>query len=130
MDPAKSDSPSVLGSGLIALDLIVAPGGFVTHSIGGTCGNVLTLLSSQGINAVPVGQSGNDLAADLIRGQLAAVGSDSSLLLRKSGVNTPRIVELAPRNGTLRHRFAFTCPLCKTRLPRNSAPREEEVRQF
>lgn len=130
MPSVNSDCSSVLGTGLIALDLIMTPGGSVTHSIGGTCGNVLTVLSSQGINARPVGHSGVDIAADLIRQHLAAVGSDSSLVLRKSGVKTPRIVELAPGNGSLRHRFAFTCPECNTRLPRNLALREEEVRNI
>ena len=120
--------PTVVGSGLIALDLIIASSGAVTHSVGGTCGNVLTLLAAHGLNVRPVGKTGDDLAGRLIRSHMASWGSDISLIQRSSGIHTRRIAELTPRNGSNRHRFAFTCPRCSRPLPRNSTLREEEAR--
>ena len=128
MRPAKGDRPTVLGTGLIAMDLIVSSGGTVTQSIGGTCGNVLTVLLTHGINARPVGKAGSDLAADFIYEILDSCKTYSSLVLRADEADTPRIVELAPANGTLRHRFAFVCPRCSRRLPRNLVMRKEQAR--
>ena len=122
--------PTVLGCGLIALDLIVTSDGTVTHSIGGTCGNVLTLLAAHRVNTIPAGRIGDDVPGDLICAHLTALGSDLSLLQKASGIHTPRIVELVPINGSIRHRFAFSCPRCMRRFPRNSTLREEEARRL
>ena len=130
MQPDGGNRPTVVGSGLIALDLIIASSGTVTHSVGGTCANVLSLLAAHLVNVKPVARIGEDVSGVLIRAQMADFGSDLSLVLKTSGIRTPRIVEFAPSNGSMRHRFAFTCPKCTRRLPRNSALREEEARRM
>ena len=124
------DRPTVLGCGLIALDLIVTSDGTVTHSIGGTCGNVLTLLAAHAVNIIPAGRIGDDVPGDLICAQLTASGGDLSLLQKTSDIRTPRIVELVPISGSIRHRFAFSCPRCMRRFPRNSTLREEKARRL
>ena len=130
MQLTDGDRPTVVGSGLIALDLIIASSGAVTHSVGGTCGNVLTLLAAQGVKVRPVGKTGDDIAGGLICAHMAAWGSDLSLILRTSGVLSRRIAEFTPTYGSIRHRFAFKCPGCRRRLPRSSALREEEARSL
>ena len=127
MQLRDDDRPTVLGSGLITLDLIVTPSGAVTHSVGGTCGNVLTLLAAHRLNVRPAAKVGDDIAGCLIASQMAAWGSDVSLVLRVPEVKTPRIVELVPSVGSTHHRFSFTCPGCNLRLPRNSPLRGDEA---
>ena len=61
---------------------------------------------------------------------MAAWGSDLSLIHRTSDIRTRQIVELAPTNGSVHHRFVFTCPACWRRLPRNSGLHEEEVKRL
>ena len=120
--------PAVVGSGLIALDLIITSSGAVTHTVGGTCANVLTLLAAHAVSVRPVARIGDDVPGVLICAQMAHLGSDLSLVLKTPSIHTPRIVEFAPSNGSMRHRFAFTCPRCTRRLPRNSALKDEEAR--
>ena len=122
-----NEKPTILGSGLIALDLIVTSTGAVFHSVGGTCANVLGLLAAHGVDARPIGKIGDDVAGDLICAHMTELGSDLSLIRRGSGTRSPRIVELAPSNGASQHRFAFTCPKCSRRLPRSHGVTEEEA---
>ena len=122
--------PTVVGSGLIALDLIITSSGSATHTVGGTCANVLALLATHMVNVRPAVKIGDDVPGVLIQAQMASFGSDLSLVLKTSGMPTARIVEFPPPNGSMRHRFAFTCPRCARRLPRNSALREEEARNM
>lgn len=126
----SGDRPTVVGSGLVALDLIITSSGTVTHSLGGTCANVLALLAAHTVNVRPAARIGDDVPAVLIQAQMADLGGDLSLVLKTPRTQTPRIVEFAPSNGSMRHRFAFTCPQCTRRLPRNSALREEEARSM
>ena len=130
MRPIEVPIRTVIGTGLIALDLIVTSSGIVTHTVGGTCGNVLTLLSVHGINTRPIGKIGCDQAGDLVCAQMSHLGSDTSLVLRTSAIHTTRIVEIAPTDGAIRHRFTFTCPKCTRRLPRNSALKEGQAQQL
>jgi len=62
---AGTRRPTVFGSGLIALDLIVSPessSSFQAHA-GGTCGNVLTVLAYLGWASYPVARLGDDAAS-------------------------------------------------------------------
>ena len=50
---AEPLKPTVVGTGLVALDVVVS-GDDVKYFAGGTCGNVLTCLSYLGWDAKPV----------------------------------------------------------------------------
>lgn len=130
MQLPDDDRPTVLGSGLIALDLIVTPGGAVTHSVGGTCGNVLTILAAHHVDVKPAARVGDDVSGRLIKAHMEAWGSDVSLFEKTSDIKTPRIVELVPITGSTNHRFSFTCPECNMRLPRNSPLRTDEAKRM
>src|SRR5437879_1248419 len=56
--------PAVLGTGLIALDVVVGPqpGAAPRCWAGGTCGNVLTILAYFGWRSYPAATLGNDVA--------------------------------------------------------------------
>jgi sugar/nucleoside kinase (ribokinase family) len=113
--------PLAVGTGLVALDIIVsgdrpeAP----NHWAGGTCGNVLTVLSYLGWQSAPVarlrdGEAATELLADLrqwgVSTEFVSLGEDGS---------TPVIVQWIRRtpSGEPYHTFSWRCPNCGARLP-------------
>ncbi|SOF00939.1 Sugar or nucleoside kinase, ribokinase family [Burkholderia sp. OK233] len=111
----------IVGTGLFALDVIVSPDGAVTHTaLGGSAGNVLSILAALGWNASPMGTLGDDVAACKVHDSFRAVGADLEFMRRSSDRCTPVIYQhqLASHEaGT--HRFSFACPTCgQYRRPR------------
>ena len=59
--------PGIWGIGLIALDLVLdTETNQLQMTAGGTCGNVMMMLSHLGWNAKPIGRLGGDTAGALI----------------------------------------------------------------
>lgn len=110
------------GAGLIALDLLVldARDLRLRRRAGGTCGNVLAILSFLGFETAPIVRLGTDEAADILISDLQSVGVDCRHVQRDPAARTPRVVEFIPNRSGARHRFAFKCPICRRRLPRRS----------
>lgn len=113
--------PSIVGAGLVALDIVVNAvcDGEAKHYAGGTCGNVLTILSYLGWDAKPVGRLMNDLSSDWILSDLKKWDVDVTYISRTDDGSTPVIIqtirELA--NGRLTHSFSLRCPCCSAYLP-------------
>jgi len=127
----------VTGAGLMALDVVVRSEG--DHGAllfaGGTCGNVLAILSYLRWDAQAVGYLGDDVAADLILGDLRASGVRTEYLQRHSGLSTPVFVQKlqTDRNGTPQHTFSRNCPDCGGVIGSRSAPGADPatpIRQF
>lgn len=113
--------PFAIGTGLIALDVVISAGRLRTPSrwAGGTCGNVLTVLSYLGWQAAPVarlrsGEAATQLLADLQRWEVSV----DFVSLEESG-STPVIVQwiYQTSGGEPRHSFSWRCPNCGARLP-------------
>lgn len=124
--PRSSSSPpaTIAGAGFVALDLLL-PGIQdlrVRRRAGGSCGNVLAILSFLGFHTVPILRLGTDEAADILVSDLQTVGVDCSHVQRDLTARTPRVVEFIPSGSGEAHRFAFRCPLCQRRFPRRSEP--------
>ena len=119
-----SPSETVAGAGFIALDILYAGGEDwrVRQRAGGTCGNVLAILSFLGLQSFPIARLGTDRAADLILSDLQSVGVDCQFVHRDPCARTPRVVEFLPKKPGGPHRFAFICPKCQRRFPRRSEP--------
>lgn len=127
--------PSIAGTGLFALDVIVRlDGSNATPSLGGSAGNVLSILGALGWGAVPVGLLGDDVAGQIIRRDFERVGADMRLLQRSMISYTPVIFQRQiDRRTTLddaTHRFTFACPNCgdKRRPHWNHDPEFADVR--
>ncbi len=130
MNPAeRHDALQIVGAGLITLDLIVEDlhSHRYWHQAGGTCGNVLSILSYLGHRTAAVVRIGQDRAGDILAKRLAALGVDCRYVLKDQQVATSRIVEIIRAGKLPTHRFLFKCPLCKRRLPRNGSPTLELV---
>jgi fructokinase len=112
----------IIGTGLFALDVIVRSDGRRGQSaLGGSAGNVLSILGSLGWRITPVGMLGEDAAADRLAHEFSALGADLSFMLRSHSCVTPVIYQhqLDASPGQT-HRFSFVCPLCgESRRPTN-----------
>ena len=122
--PRAMPPATVAGAGFIALDILLASeqGRQLRRRAGGTCGNVLAILSFLGHASVPIARLGTDEAADFIISDLKSTGVDCQHVQRDLSGRTPRVVEFLPDRPGSTHRFAFTCPMCQRRFPRRSEP--------
>jgi fructokinase len=123
-DPFALPSPgasTVLGTGLIALDIVIAAsaGAPVGAWAGGTCGNVLTVLAYLGWGAYPLARLGDDPTARLVREDMSRWGVRLDHLTAEDNGSTPVIIQQIRRSpsGEAVHSFSCRCPLCGSHLP-------------
>lgn len=113
--------PTVVGTGLIVLDITMsAVTPIPAHPVwtGGTCGNILAILSFLGWKSRAIGRIGNDAAGTCLLRDLRDSGVDPENLEREAA-GTPIILHrVSPdRRGGVRHSYAFECPQCNRRYP-------------
>lgn len=111
-----------VGTGFIVLDVIrngLAGGTTEKRFAGGSCGNVLTILSYFGWTANAVGRIGDDHAGRELLRDLRKWGVQTGWLRVEIGRGTPVVVQenYLDAQGRPRHRFARSCPLCGASLP-------------
>jgi sugar/nucleoside kinase (ribokinase family) len=86
--------PQVVGVGLITLDMVLSmDSAGIQMFAGGTCGNVLAILSSLGWVATPVARIGDDIAGNSVKDDFARWGVNLSCLSLRPTTRTPVIVE-------------------------------------
>ena len=118
---STTNTPLAVGTGLIALDIIVSESqmGVPRFWAGGTCCNVLTVLSYLGWRTAPVARlQGGELASRLLS-DLRQWGVSTEFISLDEDGSTPVIVQSirqTPR-GEPRHTFSWRCPKCGARLP-------------
>lgn len=111
--------PKCLGIGLIALDIVV------NHDVpprlwaGGSCGNVIMILSYLGWETHPIARLGNDKAAEELKQDMERLGVKTDLIQTNSLGSTPIIIEKIgiSQKGIPYHRFEWICPKCQSWLP-------------
>ncbi len=114
--------PVIVGTGLVALDIILDgddPARASSFHAGGTCGNVLTILSSLGWRAFPVARLNDDPASLHVQRDLAHWGVALDYARLAPGGATPAYIQRTRRDatGTPSHTFLRVCPVCGRRLP-------------
>jgi fructokinase len=122
-DPFKLqvERPTIVGTGLISLDVVfeaeVKRDPFLWT--GGTCGNVLSILSYLGWRAFPVARLNGDPASRCVEEDLSRWGVRLDHAKTMPGSRTPIIVHriAKSRSGLPYHRFSWTCPNCGEWLP-------------
>lgn len=119
-----SRSPTIMGVGLVVLDIILNNGSKVpVFSAGGTCGNVLAGLSFFNWESKSISRAGKGVASGIMIRDLLSDGVDVDYITREEKLNTPRIIERVKSNGFYaRHNFSLRCPACNTYLPRFRSP--------
>jgi sugar/nucleoside kinase (ribokinase family) len=117
--------PKVLGTGLIALDLVIGSDaeGPIRSWTGGTCGNVLTILAYLGWDAFPIARLNGDPASIRVRADMEHWGVHLEHATCAPTADTPIIIQQIRRgrDGRPSHRFSWSCPRCGEWLPRFKA---------
>lgn len=118
----SSDNTSVaLGSGLVALDVILngSPSTPAKLCAGGTCGNVLSILSFLNWDSKPIARLKNDVAAVELVKDLSKFNVSTSLISTLNDGSTPVIIHriLKDKFGKPKHKFEFKIPNTSDWLP-------------
>lgn len=115
------DTPSIIGTGLLALDIVFNTEGVREPRFyaGGTCGNVLSILSYMGWQAYPIARLNGDLASKHILEDLRRWGVHLEFTSCKPLCDTPVIIQKIKqsKSGQGQHRFHFRCPKCGACYP-------------
>ena len=118
---ASTNSNRVYGTGLLTLDLVVGPDDQKPAHwfAGGTCGNVLTILSFLGWQSFPIARLNGDIASQIVRCDLKNWGVNMEYAALAPQVPTPIIVQRIRRraSGKSVHSFSCSCPYCGSWLP-------------
>ena len=108
------DTLSCVGTGLLALDVIISTetNNSTTFLAGGSCGNVLTILSFLGWNCFPVARLSNNVATEVLLEDLERWGVKPLLISTLKDGSTPIIIHriLKDKEGKAKHRFEFKNP--------------------
>ena len=119
-----------MGSGLAVLDVIFRAGSDEPKFMaGGSCCNVLTILSYMGWKSFPVVRLGRDIEGDRIVEDITAWGVQDRFVERDPGMNTPRIIQRTYARKNPRHTFSPRCAHGK-RLPYARPFRLSSLRQI
>ncbi len=96
----------------MAWDVVLSPDNYVVYSgVGGTVGNVLSILSFLGWRSVPIVRLGADNAGLRVLQDLVSAGVDTSAICLDKALRTPIVYQTsAPLTG--HHAFSFRCPRC------------------
>lgn len=121
MSKPKRPQSTVLGTGFIALDVVLAssePDRRTTWA-GGTCGNVLSILSYLGWSAYPLSRMNGDGAASRVQRDLVRCGVRLDFVALTPSTSTPVVFHHIQRRpgGRVSHRFSVNCPDCGMRMP-------------
>lgn len=113
--------PSIIGTGLIALDVVINEDAWTPPRLwaGGTCGNILIILSYLNWQSFPIARLGEDRAARLVRHDLQTWGVCLDWASLEPQGETPVFLHYIRKNGfgTPVHRFIRVCPQCGTVYP-------------
>lgn len=102
----------VTGAGFIALDVMLAAGSRVAYSgIGGTTGNVLSILAFLGWNSVPLVRLGRDRVGAAIHREFSRLGADMSHVRLERSLISPLLYQFADVTAHT-PRYSFACPVC------------------
>ena len=113
--------PVAAGTGLIALDVVIHTDAKEPPRLyaGGTCGNVLAILSYLGWVSHPVARLNGDEASRYVLSDLRRWGVHTEFARTRPTADTPIVIQRFRRtaDGEVLHRFLWTCPNCGAWLP-------------
>lgn len=110
-----------VGSGLVALDIIYRQDDKQPNFLaGGSCGNVLTILSYMGWDSYPIVRLGDDVEGKRIVEDMKKWKVKTKFIQTELKTNSPRIIERIFSGENPKHRFFIKCEHGNW-LPRNKS---------
>lgn len=131
--PGSAPRPVCIGTGLVVLDAIYdgrrgrGGSGGPQFFAGGSCGNVLTILSYLGWDSRPAAVVGDDPEGRRLVQDMARWGVGTDLVRVDGGSPTPRMIERVRADAEPRHRFEMTCGHGRSLPRRRPYPRDAAV---
>lgn len=127
--------PVVLGAGFTALDTVVSSERrrVVRCFLGGTCGNVLSILSALNWQCYPIGRlDPEDPAVSFLADELACWGVRRDLLHLAPTARVPIVAQRnkASPGGRFQHAFSHRCAQCRRHLPGYAPVRIDSATQI
>lgn len=118
--------PTVYGTGLVSLDIVISadPEEPCYLWAGGTCGNVLTILSYLGWKSFPIARLNGDTASIRVRADIKRWDVDLKYAEQLPTTSTPIITQenSVDKQGQPVHKFHWkNCPKCGAWLPNYKA---------
>ncbi len=130
----RNPPPCVVGTGLVALDVVMPYGASRPSQrlAGGTCGNVLAILSYLGWRAFPVTRLKDDVASRNLRDDLQRWRVHLDFVSISPEGSTPVFVHRigSTAAGDAIHSFTRRCPACGGTLPGYKAPTAAAIEQL
>lgn len=118
---SENQGLTCVGIGLVALDIILngSPSTPAKLCAGGSCGNVLSILSFLGWTSKPIARFSNNKATENLFEDLQNFNVDTSLISKSEDGATPIIIHriLKDKLGNPKHKFEFKIPQTNTWLP-------------
>jgi fructokinase len=134
MTEKSKRNPICVGAGLVALDVVINgnPKTPLKLFAGGSCGNVLTILSYLNWVTFPVARLKKNEAAEELLSDLRAWNVKTSMVTRTEDGSTPIIIHHIKKdiNGNSVHRFEFNNPDTGRWLPRYKPVLLKEVEEL
>jgi len=104
--------PSISGAGFVTLDVTLDQTSRVTYrGVGGTTGNVLSILAFFGWRSVPVVRVGSDRIGREVLREFSELGVDVRYMGAESALETPLTFQFATQPASP-PRYSFECPSC------------------
>lgn len=104
--------PSISGAGFVTLDVTLDHASRVTYrGVGGTTGNVLSILAFFGWRSVPVVRVGSDHIGREVLREFSALGVDVRHMAAEATLETPLTFQFASQPSSP-PRYGFECPSC------------------
>jgi fructokinase len=127
------NKPRCIGTGLLALD-IITNGDIKIKKVlaGGSCGNVLTILSYLGWDSFPIARLARNEATEVLIQDLMKWGVHLDFLIKEDSGSTPIIIQrnYKDKKGNPNHRFEFKCPESGRFLPRYKPFLTKSIEEF
>lgn len=102
----------VSGAGFIALDVMLGSGSQLAYTgIGGSTGNVLSILSFLGWESLPLVNLGRDHVGATIHREFTRLGANMRHVRLDRGLTSPLLYQFAEEPSEV-PRYSFACPVC------------------
>jgi len=108
----ETSRPSISGAGFVTLDVTLDYASRVTYrGVGGTTGNVLSILAFFGWRSMPVVRVGSDRIGQAILSEFRELGADLRHMSANPSLETPLIFQFSLSPSQPPH-YGFECPTC------------------